>query len=369
LQDIERPPLWTVLISGPPPEGQIGVVSSDLGSSGRFSVMHLDGVALPTCAAIHSDARARYANGKVYIVNRLNRDNIQILNSHLAYLTESEFSVGGGSNPHDIAVLNGSRAYVSLYNRDYILIVNPANGVETGRISLKGYIEPNPPSGVPDGLPEAHALLLYGNRLYVSLQNLDRNSTHYTYPPYGRSLLVEINTNTNAITGAYPFPFQNPFSDLIRTTIGGSDAIVTALPGYLGFDSRIDGGVVAFNPVTRSFFSNPLYTESSAGGDILNAVVKNDTEGFAVVEYADLSTAIHRFNPSTGQKVSVIAHYPPSGGYVSGVLLSPDGRLYAGENGFSNPGVSIFDTNAGDRRLTPLPVNIGLRPTDLIYMR
>lgn len=53
---------------------------------------------------------------------------------------------------------------------------------------------------------------------------------------------------------------------------------------------------------------------------------------------------------------------------MAGMLLTDDGRLYLGDSSYTEPGISIYDTNAGDLKLTPFPVPIGLRPTDLVYI-
>ena len=133
--DIQRPSILSLFL----PQGgsdveKLGVVSTDFSSGGRFSMIDTSSlVALPTLSYIHSDAVVRFYNQKIYIVNRLNRDSILILNPLLGYLPLQEFSMGSGSNPQDIAVVNDSKAYVSLYNRTYLAVVD----LNTGQIYKK----------------------------------------------------------------------------------------------------------------------------------------------------------------------------------------------------------------------------------------
>lgn len=363
VQDIEKPEASDLLLqlflgSG---SNRIGVVTSDLGPSGRFSVMHPEGVAVPFFTSIHSDAVARYHDGLVYVINRLGRDGIQILDPQSAYLTFSEYSTGNVSNPHDIAIAANGKGYISLYGKTNLLVVHPTSGAVIGSISLAAYAD-------PDGIPEVSGLHAEGNRIFAAVQRLNRNDPYATWPPTEGypSLLLEIDAATDTVVAEHVMPFSNPISKLRRVDLFGQPHLVIACPSWLGFNFRIDGAVIAFNMTTKSFTT--LYTESVAGGDILDVVVKNDTVGYASILFQDFSTAIQRFNPTTGARTADLIFTPNWGGFVAGMLLTDEGKLYLGDNSYTEPGISIYDTNAGDIRLTPLPVSVGLRPTDLIYI-
>ena len=363
IKDIEKPDAADLLIqlilgSG---SNRVGIVSSDLGPSGRFSVMHPEGVPVPFFTSIHSDAMARYFNGRVFIVNRLGRDGIQILDPQSAYLTVSEYSTGNASNPHDIVVTANGKGYISLYGRNNILVVHPESGAVIGSVSLAAYSD-------PDGYPEVSGLHAEGNRIFAAVQRLDRNDHISTWPPAAGypSLLVEIDAGSDTIVAAHAMPFSNPFSKLRRVDLFGQPHLLVACPSCLGYNFRIDGAVIAFNLATNSFTT--LYRETAAGGDILDVVIKNDSVGYASILFQDFSTTIQRFNPTTGARTGDLFFAPNWGGYVAGMLLTDDGRLYLGDSSYTEPGVSIYDTNAGDLKMTPLPVPIGLRPTDLVYI-
>ena len=68
---------------------------------------------------VHSDALARSFGGRVYVVNRLRADNIQIIDPQQGYTTpaNAQVSVGNGTNPQDIAFMNANKAYVSRRSR------------------------------------------------------------------------------------------------------------------------------------------------------------------------------------------------------------------------------------------------------------
>ncbi|RKZ05528.1 hypothetical protein DRQ05_06285, partial [bacterium] len=107
-------------------------------STGSSSVIWLDAshTEESNVASVYSDAVSRYYNGLVYVVNRYGGDNIQILDPANNFATVRQFSVGSGSDPHDIAFVNETKAYVSRYNTNDLWIVDPSTGAHTGTIDL-----------------------------------------------------------------------------------------------------------------------------------------------------------------------------------------------------------------------------------------
>lgn len=358
-KDIQRPDILSFFLGIQ--TDVIGIVSSDLGPAGRFSIMTEDGISNPSIYVnIHSDAKARYQDGKIYIINRLNRDNIQVLDPFLGYITILEFSVGAGSNPYDFLKIHDTKAYISLYARNYILIVNPTLGVITGQIDLSAYAD-------SDGIPEMSYMILHENRVYLAIQRLNRNDTQYIFPPTDYSSLLEIDPSSDTVIAEYKLQSTNP-SKMQKFEIFGEPHLVIATPAYLGFNFRIDGGIEAFNLRTKTLREGFIYSEQTAGGDILDFVIKDSTTAYANVMYQDFSVSIQKFNPTTGEKISELAFYPAQYGYVAGMLLTPRGYLCLGDASFSKPGIMLYDTNRGDAKITALPVDIGLRPMDLIFI-
>jgi DNA-binding beta-propeller fold protein YncE len=348
----------------------VGVISSDFGSGGRFNVINSELLAVtPNSVNIHSDAVGVFSYDKVIIINRLGRDSIQILNPNLGFFTEAEFSVGSGSNPQDIAIVNSNKAYVSLYNRNYLLVIDPSTGGEIKRIDLSSYSETSSTgSGGIDNLPESSHLFIEGNSLYLLLQRLDRNDGSGFPAPNTNSYLLEIDILSDRVINIYPTPAPNPISKIYKVNIFSKPYIAMCLPARLGFLSKNDGGIGAFDLTEKKFRSGFLYSETTAGGDITDMVIKSPDIGYAFVLDKSLNKYIHKFNPTTGEKLGVIASYSSSSGNISGLAISSSGKLYIGDSNFSRPGVSIFDTNSGDRKLTPAPIDVGLRPFDIIVL-
>ena len=371
--DIQRPSILSLFL----PQGgsdveKLGVVSTDFSSGGRFSMIDTSSlVALPTLSYIHSDAVVRFYNQKIYIVNRLNRDSILILNPLLGYLPLQEFSMGSGSNPQDIAVVNDSKAYVSLYNRTYLAVVDLNTGQIYKKIDLAVYSETfsTSSSGI-DGKPEMAKMIIYENILYLQLQRLDRNDISGFPSPNTDSYIIKINIITDEIISVIKTLYPNPFGKMQKITLGSENFIAVCLPARLGYISQLDGGIGALNISTGEFRTSPLYSEKDAGGDILDMVIKTDTEGYAYVLDSSFNKSIQRFNPSSGVKTGTLATYSSNLGNISGLVLSQSGKLFLGSADYNNPGITVFETANGElRQITASPISVGLRPFDLEILK
>jgi len=101
-------------------------------------------------APVNSDATLRWYGGLLYVVNRYGADNIQVIDP-ATHATLRQFSVGNGSNPHDIAFASPTRAYVTRFESTDLWIVNPVTGAHTGTVSLAAFAD-------ADGIPEMDRL-------------------------------------------------------------------------------------------------------------------------------------------------------------------------------------------------------------------
>lgn len=375
-EDIKRPPLESILLNSllviPGTGERVGVITSDFGTSGKFTVINPElQISIPTIANIHSDAVAKFIDGKVFIINRLNRDSILILDPMYGFFPESEYSVGKGNNPQDIVKANENKAYITLYNSRNLLVVNPYSGAFIKNIDLGMYAETNSLGMAgPDGIPEMNQMYLDGTSLYIQLQRLDRNDPSGIPSPNSDSLLLELDVNTDTTVQTYTIQSRNPISKMEKMEIDGDSYLVMCAANRLGFISKLDGGIVAFNLRTKTFLNQFLYSESTAGGDILAMQIKNETEGYASILDSSFNKSIQQFNPITGQRVQTILNFSATAGNISGLLLTKSGKLYVGDGSFSRPGVLIFDTIKLDKpRFTQSSIDVGLRPFDLIEIQ
>lgn len=307
-------------------------------------------------AGVSSDAVLRYFDGRLYVVNRLGFDNIKVLDPAQNFATVQEFSVGNGSNPHDIEFLSPTKAYVTRYESPDLWIVNPQTGQHTGTISLAAFAD-------ADGIPEMDHLALRNGRLFVSIERLDRNNF---FVPTDSSQIVVIDPATDLIVDVDPgaggsqgiiLPFQNPTTELAVDPAG---QIVLGCTGNFGV---LDGGVVRVDPIALALSATEI-TESALGGDVNDVALLTGQRGFAVISDASFTTILKAYHRDLGTVQSTVFSTP--GFYLADIEVNDRAELWVCDRTFSNPGVRVFDAPSGTQ-LTASPLNVGLPPQDIAF--
>jgi hypothetical protein len=334
------------------------ITTSDY-STGSCSVIYLDGAytTVRNVADLHSDAVARFFDGLIYVVNRMGGDNIQVLDPEGGFSTMRQFSVGNGSDPHDIAFVTASKAYVSRGNETDLLIVDPATGAWLGAVDLSQLAD-------GDGIPEMDCMFLTGGRLFVSVQRLDRDNNWLPVPP---SYLAVIDTEADTLLDCDPvspgiqaieLEGTNPFGELRFDPYTG--LVYFTCVGWWG---TADCGVEAVDPAScesRGY----IMTESDAGGDVNDVSLFSPSIGYAVVTDAGFDNLLIRFDPSTGVPADTL--YAPDGYVLSDIEISPGGELFLCDRTATDPGVRIYDAYRGEE-LEASPIDVGLPPFDITF--
>lgn len=356
------------------------VITSDY-QTGSYSAIDLESLKSVNdigMGLIHSDARAKYFNGKVYIVNRYGRDNIQILDPLNQLATISEISMGSSSNPQDIIVVGEDKAYVTRFGSNELWIINPALGAKTGAIDLSGYA-PTVNNGIPD-----MAMMYYSTDsklLFVSLQRLapDWSPTEY-------SSVIVINTVNDQVVkeiklswddNGTPVYAKNPYTNFRYVskdnwqpnTEDNNDHLFLSCVGACGYKYQADGGIIAVDMVDLHCENGFIITESSINSEIMDFVVKSKTEAYAVTSDINYNSTFIKFNPQTGTITSVLKTNGDNNGTLWSLALHSSGKLFMCDRYALNPGVRIYDTNNNDLPLNDNnPVNVGLPPLDIAFI-
>ncbi len=311
---------------------------------------------VPVCA----DAAVRVHNDLLYVVNRMGCDNIEVVNP-AGWSVLREFSVGSGSNPQDIAVISATRAYVSRYESNDLLEVNPSTGAALGTISLAAFAD-------GDGLCEMHRMILVGNRLFVELQRMYRQSWPDPWVPEPPSMLAVIDIHTRQLLDADPampgvqgiaLAGTNPIAPMAVDPASG--LLVVPEAGQYGVADV--AGLERVNTTSLQSLGF-LATEAALGGDLLDFALWSATRGYAVVSQPGFNTALIAFNPTTGQSLGSI--YDPGGYVLTDLLVHSAGTLFLADRTYSQPGVRIYDAATG----APLggPIGTGLPPAELTLL-
>jgi DNA-binding beta-propeller fold protein YncE len=338
---------------------QFAFVTTTDYQTGSAAAVWLDGdfPVQKNVASIHSDAVARCFDGLVFVVNRFGADNIQILDPTQGFGTVRQFSVGNGADPHDIAVVGKTKAYVTRYGRTDLWIVDPSTGKHTGSIDLSSFAD-------GDGIPEMDQLRLEGDRLFVSVQRIDQETD---WGPVGLSYLVVVDVSADtlidvdsATTGVQAITLSgaNPFSDVQVDTTSGR--LYLACAGDWGVP---DSGVELVNPVTLE--SDGIILDGAAvGGDITDVELVSPDTGFAIITDGNFHNLLVRFNPATGTVTDTL--YAPGSFVLQDIARAPTGELFLTDRSPTGPGIRLYDTDGG-AELTSAPLDVGLPPFKITF--
>ena len=309
-----------------------------------------------TCVAnVSSDPVARWAFGKIYVVNRLFADNVQVLDPANGFQSEPEHSVGNGTNPQDIAVLTPTKAYVSLLGAPYLLVFNPQNGAALDSIPLGAFAD-------ADGIPDAFKMLIYGDRVFLTLQRLDN------FAPTAFSLVAVIDASADTVLDVDPetpgaqairLTGTNPNTDLVFDPTTGH-----ILVGEVGDFAALDGGVDVIDPATLRALGYET-TEAKLGGNLADVAVSSQGGAYAAVTDVDFSggSRLVRYDRGTGNLVKTL--FSTANYSVSEMETNDRDELWVCDRTLMSSGLRVFDT-LGDT-LVAGPISTNLPPFDVLF--
>ena len=337
------------------------VLTTDF-STGSYSVVDLTSRNVfkdIKIGGVYSDAIARFfvnpnafPGGRVYVVNRLGADTIQILDPQLGFLTPTNgtVSVGNGTNPQDIAFVSTNKAYVSRLASAQLVILNPTTLVQRGIVDLSSLVTPND----GDGSPEPASMLVHNGWVYVALQHID--FTQPQLPKVANGQVVVINPATDSIMTVIELHGKNPFSEFQF-----SPTLNRILISSVGDFGAIDGGIEAINPDTNIADMQFAVTEAVMEGDITAFVTVSRTKGFAIVADANFANALITFDPSSGQRLKTIVG--PFNGVLPHLAVNSQNEVYVAviDTQMATSGLRIFDADT-DNEITTTPLNVGQFP-------
>lgn len=234
--------------------------TSKYGNAGNYSAFGLEKAdARIDISPINSDAAVRYPGGEdIYILNRSNRDNLQVIDSR-NLKTVMQIPLPPNSNPYDVAVKD-SLLYVALFGHDKILIYRQRDGVQEGEIDVSAFADSI------DGLAETSELRFVGDDLYALTANLDMKS----YGPPMTAHLLKIDPASRTVKQSLELPFGNPASLTYDAESGAFHIPCRRQYSNPDFSVKMDGGIVSVDLAGFSV-TDTLITEESLGGNVNDA--------------------------------------------------------------------------------------------------
>ncbi|MCP3982492.1 MAG: hypothetical protein GY716_24590 [bacterium] len=299
---------------------------------------------------VSSDPVLRRTGSSVFAVNRFTFDNLQRLDPDLDFETAWQASVGVGSNPHDVLLLDDNRGYVSRHEPpfDDLAIFDARGGKLTGTIPL-GALADN-----PDGTPRADRLVRAEGAVFVALQDIDRSFTIF-----GEGKLAVIDPDLDEVVDVLQLGGKNPFDVEVVTGDDGRARLYVALSGiFPGLQpAELSGGVVAvdaFNRVVQGL----VLDDDDAGGNIGALAMISESLGYVVVADESFVHRVLAFDPRSGTILRTVRESPD---FIPEIETDTHGVLAVPDRSFFAPGVCLYRA-AGAQ---PTEALIGCAPLSL----
>jgi hypothetical protein len=342
------------------------VVSTDYWSTAYYSAVEIPPPRTPHIAlgTVSTDPVVHYDANEdmVFVVNRYLADNVQVVDTDPLFSTIMQYSVGNGSNPHDIRLASNQKAYISRYEWKTLLIVHPYTGDSLGIIDLS-------PLADADGIPEMDRMEIVDGKLFVTLNNIDRS----TWLPDGPGKIAVIDTEADTLIDCDPdaaglqpitMTLPNPYGEL-RYDPCRQHLIVACLGAW----GDLAGGVEIIDPSALET-KGVVIGETALGGDVSDALLAPTGKGYAVVmdpiPWPDNFARLVVFDPVTGEVCDTLYQQTTGmGSSVGTIELNRQGEVYLCDRDALQPGLRIYDT-ASDEMIAQ--VDVGVPPFDLEFL-
>ena len=276
--------------------------------------------------SIYSDAGVRAFGEYLYVIEHYGADNILKFdpskNDKSGILYQKH--VGDNWNPSDMEFVSETKAFVSNMDEPKITVFNPANGEVVKNIDISTYtFRPDSNSS-----PYANDMQLVGSDLYVLLQR--RNG----YKPGATTLILKINTTTDAITDTISMQYKNGYAMAYC-----DGALYISNPGsvYATGDGGIEKVILSTKAVST------VIDEISLGGNP-NQIVYKSGSHFYVQNYIGWKNVkVVELDVAGG---TIVATLPNVKDAFGGIYYDDaKSRLYVGERDSVEMGVRIFENN------------------------
>lgn len=331
------------------------VAATDFQVLGVLSTIDVETHAVRTRVEdVSSDPVVRVFGDRIYVVNRLQFDNLQIVDASGEFPTLAQFSTENGSNPHDVLV-DGNVAFITRYEPPFndVAVMNLTTGAIEKRIDMLPYADTG---GAPSMLPRPHEIVRVGGLLYVLLQQLDAS-----FSVAGDGTVAIIDPAARSVIGTIPLGARNP------ATFGllGVDLLIPA--SGLFMPPTLSGGLVRVSTAERA--SRSLLDDDVAGGNLSGLAVVSDSKAYLLVAKPDANgvpanvNAVVTVDPRTGSLGPTVF---TCDGYAPEIAFNGGDRLAIACRDPRHPGVTILDT--GTDEIVAGPLDTLLPPFSMAFL-
>lgn len=337
------------------------VATTEFRADGGVTVIDVDTLETAVdVTAIHSDAVVRVVDGRVFVVNREGGDSLQELDPTNGYATLSQRSVGRGSNPWSLTMLDDGTAWVPLYNDGALLHVDTLSA-DDGAFKV-GDPVPLPAWTDADGRVEPMDAVLRDGVLYVLVQGLG------DYPNCtgdSRGWIHAMDPTTLAPVAAFGGESSLELAACNPTSLAAraDGTVAVGLSGDFRARGRTeDDGGIEFIDLAAGTSSGLMVDESALGDRDIIAIADAGAHLWVALAGDDFDSEVRSlaYDGTLGPAVWTA----DTGGVFD--LDVAYGRLWIVDRSVADPGVVVLD--AADGSWIAGPIDTGFPPFDLDFV-
>ena len=276
-------------------------------SSGAISVISGDNNRIATNGLLagSSNIKVETYGANAYVFNRGSGSITKVDASYpddvIWEYSTNDSPVDTTSNPSSLVFVNETKAYLLRYGSGVAWIVNPSatteNEFKTGELDLSNLAD-------ADGIPEMYTGISAGDRAYITLQRLDRDTPYWDANNTAYVAVVDINTDqlvdTDLATAglqAVSLTIRNPNADI--QYIAAENAIYVQGVGSYGGDASINGGI---ERIDITDYSTSMVIDASDDvtypfADVSGMSLVSSTLGYFIAYAGWGDNTLYRFNP------------------------------------------------------------------------
>lgn len=347
----------------------IAIATSEFGATGSLAFANTATLAsVSNFATLHHDTVLRAHGASLYVIAREGEDgdNIRRIDLENGGETRWQYSVGRGSNPWDLLVLDDGTGLVARYASGDLVRVDldaqtPGDFVIGEPIAISAADE-------SDGRAEPAGLLADADRVYVIVQGLDE----YPWCSAGaQARIVALDRESLepdpdwGLGGSLALRMCNPgawaFDGAGRLLIGfaGNSRV---LGEQLGHPAGDDDGGIELVDLTEGRSLGQIASEAVFGSrDLIDLAVDDAGGVWVALADATFEVSVHRWSPVSGAGEALGAAVWTAEGVFD--LETVGAQLWVADRTPHADGVVVIDTTDGS--WIAGPIDVGHAPFDL----
>jgi hypothetical protein len=311
--------------------GKVLLTTSDYASGNTASYDIATGTFADNLLGHYQDAYVRTYGDRVFVIESGDNSSIIRLDAAHPGTPVWQYSVGAGSNPHDLVFVPSAgklKGYVIRYGKPSIWVVDldaaKSGDFKLGEIDISQWND-------SDGSPDAHMGFYCGGFVWVVLQKYDLSS--FTS---GTAVLLKIDPRTDTVVDMDPSATGVQGVDL-----AGRNPVAGSLSGSVLFLACTtygvsEGGVWSVDLNDPAHSQRSVVSESALGSFVGGVYLSSPDYAVVSTYNASWELVPRPMDFTTGRFLPALP-VPDDGG---GVVFA-DGVLYIGSRNRENPGLYV----------------------------